>query len=102
MLVDDNGNIVSHRNKDYINGEELVNLEEVEELGYDDIYNNYVKGNETSGKLKMKNGTSYCFSDKVGETGWSLIQVTDDSAITSIRKTAIIYVCLLYTSGITL
>lgn len=92
MLVDDNGNIVSHRNKDYINGEELVNLEEVEELGYDDIYNNYVKGNETSGKLKMKNGTSYCFSDKVGETGWSLIQVTDDSAITSIRKTAIIYV----------
>ena len=92
MLVDDNGNIVSHRNKDYINGEELVNLEEVEELGYDDIYNNYVKGNETSGKLKMKNGTSYCFSDKVGDTGWSLIQVTDDSAITSIRKTAIIYV----------
>ena len=92
MLVDDNGNIVSHRNKDYINGEKLVNLEEVEELGYDDIYNNYVKGNETSGKLKMKNGTSYCFSDKVGDTGWSLIQVTDDSAITSIRKTAIIYV----------
>ncbi|CDM69217.1 hypothetical protein CM240_2059 [Clostridium bornimense] len=92
MLVDDNGNIVSHRNEDYINGEELINLEEVEELGYDNIYSNYVKGNKTSGKLKMKNGTSYCFTDKVGDTGWSLIQVTDDSAITSIRKTAIIYV----------
>lgn len=92
MLVDDNGYIVSHRNKKYIDKEILTNLEDIKELGYHNIYKDYVKGNKTAGKLKMNVGTSYCFVDKVGETGWSLIQVTDDSAITSIRKTAIIYV----------
>lgn len=92
MLVDDNGYIVSHRNKKYIDKEILTNLEDIKELGYHNIYKDYVKGNKTAGKLKMNAGTSYCFVDKVGETGWSLIQVTDDSAITSIRKTAIIYV----------
>lgn len=92
MLVDDNGYIVSHRNKKYIDKEISTNLEDIKELGYHNIYKDYVKGNKTAGKLKMNAGTSYCFVDKVGETGWSLIQVTDDSAITSIRKTAIIYV----------
>lgn len=92
MLVDNDGNIISHRNKEYTNAESLKKLEEVNEAGYKEIHKKYVDGNRTEGKVKFGKKSGYCFASKVGNTGWSLIQVTDDKAVAGLRTNTTLYV----------
>lgn len=89
FLVDASGNIITHPNPDYVQVEDnKVNLVDLKESEYDQLYNSLFKKSETKTKINYGDYSIYFNASEVGDTGWKLIQATHEDNIIGVKKVA--------------
>lgn len=89
FLVDGSGNVITHPNPEYIQiKDNKVNLADLREAHYDQLYHSIYEKSENKTKIKYDNHYEYFNTAEVGNTGWKLVQVTHESNIIGVKKVA--------------
>lgn len=91
FLTDASGNVITHPNADYIQVEhQKLNLSEITEGDYSEIYNEFFVNDNNMVKMKSHGNTSFKFASTT-ENGWRLFQVSSYENVLAIKKPAMIY-----------
>lgn len=90
FLVDASGNIITHPNPKYVQQKDTkVNLKDLTNSKYDQLYHSIIEQNHTMAKINYGSHKEIFTASDVGDTGWKLIQATPESYVTEIRTSVI-------------